>query len=60
VLASLNDLWTSVGAMLWLVARIVYLPLYALGVPVVRTLVFFVSIVGIAMILWPALVASLG
>jgi uncharacterized MAPEG superfamily protein len=58
--ASLNGLWTSVGALLWLGARILYLPLYALGVPVVRTLVFFVSIVGIAMILWPALVASLG
>jgi uncharacterized MAPEG superfamily protein len=60
VLASLNDLWTSVGAMLWLAARIVYLPLYAFGVPVVRTLAFLVSVVGIAMILRPALVASLG
>ena len=57
--ASLNDRWTAIGAMLWLAARILYLPIYAFGVPVIRTFVFFVSIVGIAMILWPALAASL-
>jgi uncharacterized MAPEG superfamily protein len=58
--ASLNDRWTAIGAMLWLGARIVYLPLYAFGVPVVRTIAFLVSVVGIAMILRPALAASLG
>ena len=46
--------------MLWLGARIVYLPLYAFGVPVVRTIAFLASVVGIAMILRPALAASLG
>ena len=59
-LASLNDRWTAIGAMLWLGARLVYLPLYAFGVPVVRTIAFLVSVVGIAMILRPALAASLG
>jgi uncharacterized MAPEG superfamily protein len=58
--AGLDDRWTAIGALLWLGARIVYLPLYAFGVPRVRTLVFLVSLVGIAMILRPALVASLG
>jgi uncharacterized MAPEG superfamily protein len=58
-LALLNDRWTALGAWLWLAARIVYLPLYAFGVPVARTLAFLVSIVGIAMILRPALAASL-
>ena len=53
--AGLQDRWTAIGAMLWLGARILYLPLYALGVPVVRTLVFLVSIVGILMVLRPAL-----
>ena len=53
--ASLNDRWTALGAMLWLGARIVYLPLYAFGVPVVRTLVFMVSVVGIVLVLAPAL-----
>ena len=46
--------WTAVGAVIWLVARIVYLPLYAAGIPKVRTLVFLISIIGITMVLWPA------
>ncbi|MBB5984105.1 MAPEG family protein [Sphingobium lignivorans] len=50
---------TTWGAVFWLGARIVYLPLYAAGVPVVRTLAFGVSIIGIAMLLWPALRATL-
>jgi uncharacterized MAPEG superfamily protein len=60
VLAGLDDRWTAIGAWLWLGARLVYLPLYAFGVPVVRTLVFLVSIVGILLVLRPALTASLG
>lgn len=47
--------WTEIGAIVWLAARIVYLPLYAMGVPVVRTAVFAVSMVGIVMLLWPPL-----
>ncbi len=60
VLAGLDDRWTAIGAWLWLGARLVYLPLYAFAVPVVRTLVFLVSVVGILLVLRPALVASLG
>jgi uncharacterized MAPEG superfamily protein len=58
--ADLEGRWTAVGAWLWLAARIVYLPLYAFGVPVARTLAFLVSLVGIALVLRPALAASLG
>ena len=58
--AGLQDRWTAIGAMLWLGARIVYLPLYALGVPMLRTLVFLVSIVGILMVLRPALMVMFG
>ena len=58
--AGLEDRWTALGAWLWLGARIVYLPLYAFGVPVVRTLAFLVSVAGIALVLRPALAASLG
>ena len=58
--AVLNDRWTAIGAWLWLGARIVYLPLYAAGVPVLRTIAFLASVVGILMVLRPALVASLG
>jgi uncharacterized MAPEG superfamily protein len=56
--AALNDRWTAAGALIWLAARIVYLPLYAMGVPKLRTLVFLISVVGILMVLWPALAAT--
>ena len=56
--AGLTGRWTGIGAIIWLVARVAYLPLYAFGVPVVRTLVFTLSVVGIGMVLWPALTAS--
>ena len=53
--AGLGDRWTAIGAWLWLGARLVYLPLYALGVPVIRTIAFLASVVGIALVLRPAL-----
>ncbi len=46
---------TAAGALIWLVARIVYLPLYAAGVPVLRSVAFGLSFLGIALVLWPAL-----
>ena len=46
---------TKLGAWLWLGGRVAYLPLYALGVPVVRSLAWIVSLVGIVMMLMPAL-----
>ncbi len=39
------------GAWLYLVARIVYLPLYAFGVPQVRSLAWGVSLLGLVLIL---------
>lgn len=39
----------ATGAIIWLVARAVYVFCYALGIPVVRTLVWFTSIIGLAM-----------
>ncbi len=42
---------TRLGAGAFLAARVVYLPLYAAGVPVVRTLAWGVSIVGLVLIL---------
>jgi uncharacterized MAPEG superfamily protein len=41
----------ATGAWVWLVARIVYVPLYAFGVPAVRTLAWCVSVVGLVMML---------
>ena len=53
--AGRNDGWTEAGAILWLAMRIIYLPVYALGVPKVRTLIFLLSVTGIGLILLPAL-----
>ena len=57
--AGLNDRWTAIGALLWLGGRAVYLPLYVLGVRYVRSLAWVVSLVGIVLVLWPALAASI-
>jgi uncharacterized MAPEG superfamily protein len=46
---------TTLGAWLWLGGRVAYLPLYAFGVPVVRSLAWIVSVVGIVLVMWPAL-----
>ena len=44
--------WMTVGgAELYLAGRIVYLPLYALGIPVIRTLVWAAATIGIVLIL---------
>ena len=53
--AHLETRSTALGALLWLIARAIYLPLYAAGIPIVRTLAFMVSLVGIVMVIWPAL-----
>jgi len=42
---------TEVGAHLYVWARLVYLPLYAAGIPKVRTAVFLLSFVGFGLVL---------
>ena len=56
VLANKTSATTALGGWIWLGARVVYLPLYAAGVPVVRTIIWTVSVVGLAMVIWPLLV----
>jgi uncharacterized MAPEG superfamily protein len=58
--AGLENRWTAFGAIAWLGARIVYLPLYALGVPVLRSIAFLVSLVGLALVIRPALAFTFG
>jgi uncharacterized MAPEG superfamily protein len=45
------------GAVLYFSARVVYLPLYAAGIPVIRSLVWNIAFVGIVLLLtagvWP-------
>jgi uncharacterized MAPEG superfamily protein len=45
----------DVGAALYFWARVAYVILYALGVPIVRSLAWNTAILGIAMVLWGAL-----
>ena len=42
---------TALGALIYVVARAVYIPLYAFGVPYVRSLTWVASMVGILMLL---------
>lgn len=41
---------TALGAQLYFWARVVYLPVYLIGIPYLRTLVWAVSLVGIVMV----------
>jgi len=55
VIAERTSETTALGGWIWLGARVAYLPLYMSGIKLVRTLVYTVSIVGIAMVIWPLL-----
>jgi len=55
VLAGRTSHLTALGGWIWLGARLAYLPIYAAGIPVVRTIVFLISMVGLGMVLWPLL-----
>ena len=57
-IADAESRWTAIGALLWLGARAVYLPLYAFGVPVARSLAWTASVLGIALVLAPAIRAT--
>ena len=56
VIAGRTNAMTALGGWIWLGARLVYLPLYWAGIPVVRTIVWAISMVGVAMVIWPLLV----
>lgn len=43
--------WGLTGGWIWFVARITYIPLYFLGIPYVRSLAWFVSVVGLVIML---------
>jgi uncharacterized MAPEG superfamily protein len=46
---------TALGAQLFFWARIVYAPVYIAGIPWLRTIVWFASIVGLILIFWQLL-----
>ena len=43
---------TEIGAPLYFFGRLVYLPLYAAGIPKVRSIVWMAATIGLLMILW--------
>lgn len=45
---------SAIGAQLYFWARLVYVPVYAFGIPVVRTLIWAISIAGLVMVLLAA------
>ena len=57
VVAGRTSPWTAIGGWIWLGARVVYLPLYAAGVPVIRTVVWTIGIAGLAIVWWALLAA---
>lgn len=52
VLTQRQDDTTALAVQLYFWARLIYVPLYAAGVPYVRSLVWLVSLAGIVMLLW--------
>ena len=56
VIAGKTSQWTALGGGIWLGARAVYLPLYWAGIPVVRTVVWTVALIGLAMAIKPLLI----
>lgn len=48
---------TAMGAMIFFWARLAYAVIYLIGIPWLRTLAWFLSVIGMAMIAWPLLQA---
>ncbi|WP_313348839.1 MAPEG family protein [Stenotrophomonas sp.] len=55
VLTQRQDSTTALAVQLYFWARLVYVPLYAAGIPYIRSLVWVVSIVGIVLLVWTLL-----
>jgi uncharacterized MAPEG superfamily protein len=56
VVAHKTSATTALGGWIWLGARAVYLPLYWAGIPVVRTMVWTVALIGLIMVIKPLIV----
>ena len=56
VVAGKTSHWTALGGWIWLGARVVYVPLYWAGVPVVRSIVWAIALIGLVLVIKPLLV----
>jgi uncharacterized MAPEG superfamily protein len=54
-LTARNSSTSVLGAQIYFWARLIYVPIYAAGIPVLRTMVWAASIVGLVMVLLAAL-----
>lgn len=50
-IAGRDSNFTYYGAWLYAIARVVYVPAYALGIPYLRSFIWFISMAGLAMII---------
>jgi uncharacterized MAPEG superfamily protein len=53
VVANKTNATTAMGALIFFWARLIYAVIYLLGVPWLRTLAWFVSVIGMVMVAWP-------
>ncbi|KQI72382.1 hypothetical protein AN191_09750 [Loktanella sp. 5RATIMAR09] len=51
----LGNATSALGAAIWFWARVAYIPAYASGVPLVRSVAFFASLAGLVMMILPLL-----
>lgn len=54
-LTGANSELSAMGAMLHLASRVIYMPVYWLGIPFIRTIIFTAGLAGIAMVATPVL-----
>ncbi len=58
LIIQVTESWTSTSALavqIYFWARVAYIPLYILGIPFLRTIMWLISIIGILMLAWPLL-----
>ncbi|HYD04821.1 MAG TPA: MAPEG family protein [Reyranella sp.] len=53
VVANKTNATTALGAMIFFWARLAYAVIYLVGIPWLRTLAWFVSVIGMVMVAWP-------
>ena len=53
VVANKTNATTAMGAVIFFWARVVYAVIYLIGVPWLRTVAWFVSVIGMIMVAWP-------
>ncbi|MBF9029006.1 hypothetical protein HKCCE3408_01240 [Rhodobacterales bacterium HKCCE3408] len=46
---------SALGAAIWFWSRVVYIPAYAIGIPLIRSIVWFAALAGLVMMIFTAL-----